>query len=518
MDIQDNSQNSTKGHIEKRRIFIEVMNKNNRRLMVSFIIIFVLANVAVTAIKITGAGSEYLQFKDILIEFASCTLVLLTTFLLSRKLSGSRVSGYITITGVLISLYIFYYTFFGAPEIFAVAYIVLSLSVFYFDWKSTIYTLLLVVVAQSLIFAIKPELIPGGSTSNLLVRYIVYFMVGISASMGAGATRELLKMAIDKQDEANTSLKELRNTGSAIKKITATLREEMKQNEEVASKMEDISQSQAASTEEISASLEELASNSEGISEVARSLLEEVSFAASSANDLKQVNEKVQKSSTDMASNVNIITEYSSTSLGHISQTREAFNTVREKSAEMSNFVGVINDIADQVNLLSLNASIEAARAGEAGRGFAVVADEISKLAEATTSNAREIENIISGTRNVVEQSSQMVEDTSGMMEKLNDSIQFIINEIKELKNLIEDIDLSIRSLNNLNDRIVESSRQIETSTSEQKQATEESSKSSAGISEFAQNLVDIASRINESTIRINRLTEELSEHSHGMV
>lgn len=102
-----------------------------------------------------------------------------------------------------------------------------------------------------------------------------------------------------------------------------------------------------------------------------------------------------------------------------------AMNTITDASKQIGAIVTTINDLAEQTNLLSLNASIEAARAGEAGRGFAVVAGEISKLAEASSQSSLTITRLIDNSNRAVEEGKTLVDLTAGTLEAgIQDSLQ----------------------------------------------------------------------------------------------
>lgn len=503
--------------LESNPIFENVLAGNNRRMLVAITSIFLMANIATILIKLAGKGSKYLGWADIAIETFLIVGVLLVTFILERKTRGKKISGYISITGVLACLWVFQYVIYGATELSALHYIALSLSVFYFDWKTSIFCFVMVIISQTSLYVLRPELMPGGPASNMVIKYLVYFWVGIGTAVGSEATKKILKLAIIKNEEAKKNSADLKIAAGEIVEAVNILESETGNIRITSESLNTISQDQAASLEEVSAAVEELSSNSDSLSDIVSSLHVELSSNVMSVNDMKAVNDKVQDSNRQINESLAEIAAHSSRSSSKIMDAREKFSILKEQSREMSNFIQLINDIADKVNLLSLNAAIEAARAGEHGRGFAVVADEISKLADATTSNSKEIANIINKNHVLIDDSSAIIDESTEMTGRLNDFILHIKDEMAEVAKLNIDVNNMVASITKLNAKIHDISGTIENSMGEQKSSTEELNNTSSHISEGSQQIVEIASGISEALTVIKSMAERLGSLSRSM-
>ncbi len=136
-----------------------------------------------------------------------------------------------------------------------------------------------------------------------------------------------------------------------------------------------------------------------------------------------------------------------------VATSSEVITSLGEQSHQISNIVNVIKEIADQTNLLALNAAIEAARAGEQGRGFAVVADEVRKLAERTTLSTQEIAAMIQSVQGgtddavagmaqgstLVSEGVQMVGVTGESMEKVQDGVQKVLAAIDDISSALKE-------------------------------------------------------------------------------
>ena len=240
--------------------------------------------------------------------------------------------------------------------------------------------------------------------SNILAKPIVGVVdFADEISQGNLAVRQI---DIDSRDEAGRLIASLNNMRDKLVNIITQIRTNTDQVVRAAGEISSTSTQMAAGAEEQSTQASEVATS---VQQMTASILENSQNASHTAKIAEEATIKAKEGTAAMKTAREGMEEI----VMGAGKTGEIVASLSSRADQIGEIIQVINDIADQTNLLALNAAIEAARAGEQGRGFAVVADEVRKLAERTTKATQEIAEKINAIQDDTVKASQSMTEAN---------------------------------------------------------------------------------------------------------
>jgi len=248
-------------------------------------------------------------------------------------------------------------------------------------------------------------------------------------------------------DSVNYAIEALRDLVSTINSTSGLVAAAVQETSAIADRLAKSSEIQARQIENASATVMQMAQSMDDVSSKTAASAE---VAEKSVGIAHEGGDRVRRTITGM----NAIRE-------HIQDTSKRIKRLGESSQEIGDIVALINDIADQTNILALNAAIQASAAGEAGRGFAVVADEVQRLAERSSNATKRIETLVktiqADTNEAVismEKSTSEVVGGAGLAEKAGEALEEIEKVSAKLAELIDEISKSAGQVSEMASRV----------------------------------------------------------------
>lgn len=289
---------------------------------------------------------------------------------------------------------------------------------------------------------------------------------------------EMQKIAIDFNGMAEKFEALVQQIVSATGQLASTAEEYAKISRESSSNLEN----QNRETEQVATAMNEMSAT---VSEVARSA-SDAAAAASNADDEAASGKNIVQETTDSIAGL----------AGEVENVANVIQTLAKDSEDIGSVLDVIKGIAEQTNLLALNAAIEAARAGEQGRGFAVVADEVRTLASRTQDSTKEIESMI-------ERLQMGANNAVNVMEMGRNQAQEGVEHSHQAANALESITDAVAVINQMN-------IQIASAVEEQSVTTEEMNRNIVSISQLAEQTLNGANQSTTSSEELAGLASHL--------
>ena len=308
--------------------------------------------------------------------------------------------------------------------------------------------------------------------------------------------------------DLSTAALEMKSTDE-IGQLAGKINEMRNSIKEVITDVLSSTQMVASSSAELAASAEEMASGMEiqqqqtqQVAAAVEELSQSVGQVAAKSADATRASEESQHLAEEGGTIVNSTVEEMQGIALEVQSSADTINELGQKSQTIGEIIAVINDIADQTNLLALNAAIEAARAGEHGRGFAVVADEVRKLAERTTEATKEVSVSIRGIQDetgtavqLIENGSQRVTRGVDLASQAGEALRSIVSGSQGVQGMVKDIAAAASEQTSAADEIARAVEGISSVTNQ----------SSAGAAQSSAAAVDLASQAEQLQVLVSR-------------